>query len=77
MKGKKKDDNGKPKSASESMRTNQLADLLAHVEAGMVDRLFWISVEASEESGVLNGVFTVLQNSYVLHLLSERIWWFL
>ena len=32
MKGKKKDDNGKPKSASESMRINQLADLLAHVE---------------------------------------------
>ena len=55
MKGKKKDDNGKPKSASESMRTNQLADLLAHVEAGMVDRLFWISVEESEGSGVLIG----------------------
>ena len=55
MKGKKKDDNGKPKSASESMRTNQLADLLAHVEAGMVDRLFWISVEESEGSGMLIG----------------------
>ena len=32
MKGKKEDDNGKPKSANESMRVNQFADLLVHVE---------------------------------------------
>ena len=32
MKGKKEDDNGKPKSTNESMRVNHFADLLVHVE---------------------------------------------
>ena len=32
MKGKKEDDNGKPKSIRESMHANQFADLLVHVE---------------------------------------------
>ena len=32
MKRKEEDDDGKPKSSSESMRSNQLADLSAHVE---------------------------------------------
>ena len=32
MKGKKEDDNGKPKSIKESMHANQFTDLLVHVE---------------------------------------------
>ena len=32
MKGKKEDDNSKPKSANESMRVKQFTDLLVHVE---------------------------------------------
>ena len=32
MKGKKEDDNGKPKSINESMHANQFADLIVHVE---------------------------------------------
>ena len=76
MKGKKKDDNGKPKSASESMRTNQLADLLAHVEAGMVDRLFWISVEESEGSGVLIGALLSYKILMCLFFFQSESRWF-
>ena len=32
MKGKKEDDNDKPKSTNESMRVNHFVDLLVHVE---------------------------------------------
>ena len=76
MTGKKKDDNGKPKSASESMRTNQLADLLAHVEAGMVDRLFWISVEESEGSGVLIGALLSYKILMCLFFFQSESRWF-
>ena len=76
MKGKKKDDNGKPKSASESMRTNQLADLLAHVEAGMVDGLFWISVEESEGSSVLIGALLSYKILMCLFFFQSKSRWF-
>ena len=65
MTGKEEDDDGKPKSTSESMRINQLADGLAHVEPE------WLT-DCSESqlkqvgSGVLKGFLLSYKSSYVL-----------
>ena len=65
MTGKEEDDDGKPKSTSESMRINQLADGLAHVEPE------WLTDHSGFQlkqvgSGVLKGFLLSYKSSYVL-----------
>ena len=66
MKGKKKDDNGKPKSASESMRTNQLADLLAQVELEWLTDCSGFQLKQVREAACSMGFYCPTKVLYVL-----------
>ena len=76
MKGKEEDDDGKPKSASESMQINQLVDLLVHVELEQMPNCSRFQSNPVREGGVLDGVCcpTII---YMIRLFSEQnLWWF-
>ena len=65
MKGKEEYDDSKPKSTNESMRINQLADVLAHVEPEwLTDRSGFQLKQVG--SGVLKGFLLSYKSSYVL-----------
>ena len=51
MKGKKEDDNGKPKSTNESMRVNHFADLLVHVELEQLSNCSRFQSKPVKETG--------------------------
>ena len=75
MTGKEEDDDGKPKSTNESMRINQLADVLAHVEPEWLTDCSGFQLDQVGEAACSRG-FCCPTNYYMLCLLSERIWWF-
>ena len=51
MKGKKEDDNSKPKSTNESTRVNHFADLLVHVELEQLSNCSRIQPKPVKEEG--------------------------
>ena len=51
MKGKKEDDDNKPKSINESTRVNHFADLLVHVELEQLSNCSRIQPESVKEEG--------------------------
>ena len=67
MKGEEEDDDAKPKPVNES---TQLIDWSAHVEKEQQPKLCWLSVDASEGSGVFIGAY--LQFYYMSRPFSER-----
>ena len=76
MKGKEEDDDGKPKSASESMQINQLVDSLVHVELEQMPNCSRFQPNPVKEGGMFDGVCcpTIL---YMIRSFSERYyWWF-
>ena len=76
MKGKKEDDDSKPKSANESMQSNQSADLLIHVELERLSKCSRFQLKPVKGSGVLDGVCypTII---YMIRPFSEQnLWWF-
>ena len=69
MKGRKEDDDGKPRTANESMRLNPFTDQLVHVELGQWSKYSRSQLKSAKGRGVLNGVLPFL--NYMIHLLSE------
>ena len=51
MKGKKEDDNSKPKSTNESTRVNYFADLLVHVELEQLSNCSRFQLKPVKEEG--------------------------
>ena len=77
MKGKKEDDDSKPKSANESMQSNQSTDLLIHVELERLAKCSRFQLNPVKGSGVFDGVCypTII---YMIRPFSEQnLWWFL
>ena len=56
MKGKEEDDDGRPKSASESMKINQLVGLLVHVELEQMPDCSRFQSNPVREGGMFDGV---------------------
>ena len=75
MKGKKEDDDSKPKSANESMRVNQFADLLVHVELEQLPNCSRFQLKQAEEVACLMG-FTILQLLNDSSFFRAYLWWF-
>ena len=63
MKGKEEDDDGKPKSANESMQINQLVDLSDHVELEQQPDCSRFQLKQVREAACLTE-FTTLQLFY-------------
>ena len=77
MTGKEEDDNGRPKSSNESMRTNPFADSLVHVELEQQAVCSRSQLKQVREAAY-SMEFTNLQNYYMIRLFSEQnLWWFL
>ena len=70
MKGRKEDDDGKPRTANESMRINPFADQLVHVELGQLSKYSRSQLKPEKGRGVLNGVLPLF-NYYMILPLSE------
>ena len=71
MKERKEDDDGKPRTANESMRTNPFADRLVHVELGQLSKCSRSQLKPAKGRGVFNEVLPFL-NYYMIRPLSEQ-----
>ena len=77
MKGKKEDDDGKPRSANESMRLNPFADWLVHVELEQLSKCSRSQLKPAKRRGVLNEVLPFLDYYMIRPLSEQNLWWFL
>ena len=71
MKERKEDDDGKPRSANESMRINPFADWLVHVELEQLLKCSRFQLKPGKGSGVFSGILLFF-NYYMIRLFSEE-----
>ena len=76
MKGKEEDDDGRPKSASESMQNDQLVDLLVHVELEQMPNCSRFQSNPVREGGVLDGVCCPTIINMIRLFSGQNHWWF-
>ena len=74
MKGKEEDDDGRPKSASESLQINHLVGLSVHVKLEQMPDRARFQSNLVREGGIFDGV--CCPTIIFIFVLSERIhWW--
>ena len=76
MKGRKEDDDGKPRSANESMRINPFADWLVHVELEQLSKCSRFQLNPGKGSGV-HMESTIFQLLYDSSFFRANLWCFL